>query len=202
MPRLDNGRVNLEPLDSDRIGWVGGIESLTLDGKRYFFGFDYGSDLVLSPLIDDQALMATYAAKYMAQADGTHDEAYWSELVADAVESSSLAEPDDRDFGSPELGAGGTTYHLRYLLGAASSWDTGLFEDDEVIAALKRLKLDHDEDWDSVDRCLEMTGPDAELVTARYFASLADNLQGNWRAVFAPLVDRYRDERVAKRPMT
>jgi hypothetical protein len=75
-------------------------------------------------------------------------------------------------------------------LGAASSWDTGLFEDDEVIAALKRLKLDHDEDWDSVDRCLEMTDPDAELVTARYFASLVDNLQGNWRAVFAPLVDR------------
>ncbi|MBP2326593.1 hypothetical protein JOF56_006978 [Kibdelosporangium banguiense] len=182
--------MNVEPLDADRIGWVGGIESLTLDGKRYFFGFDYSSDLVLSPLIDDQAPMAAYAAKYMTQVDGAHDEAYWSELVADAAECSSLAEPEDCDFLSSELSAGRTTYHLRYLLGAASSWDTGLFEDDEVVAALKRLGLDHDEDWDSVDSCMELTDPDAQLVVARYFAALSDTLQGNWRTVFAPLIDR------------
>ena len=178
--------MNLEPLFPDRIGWAGGIESITVDGTRYFFGFDYSSDLVLSPLIDEPAVMAAYAAKYMSQRDGTHDEAYWAEHVGDAVEGSDLTEPDDRDFSGFDLGAGRTTYHLRYVLGAACSWDTGLFEDEDVVAALTRLKLDPDEDWDSVDSCLEMTGPDPELVTARYYASLAANLPGNWRTVFAP----------------
>ncbi|WP_051793571.1 hypothetical protein [Kibdelosporangium aridum] len=182
--------MNLAPLDPDRVGWTGGIESITLDGTRYFFGFDYSSDLVLSPLIEDQATMAAYAAKYMAQRDGTHDEAYWAELVTDAVDGSDLTEPDDRDFSTDDLRSGRTTYHLRYLLGAASSWNTDMFEDDEVVAALKRLELDPDEEWESVDRCMELTGPDAELVVSRYFGSLAANLQGNWRTVFAPLIDR------------
>jgi len=177
-------------LHPDRIGWPGGNESITGDGTRYFFGFDYSSDLVLSPLVDDPAGMAAYAAKYMAQRDGTHDEAYWSELVSDAVYGSDLTEPDDRDFHSADLRAGRTTYHLRYLLGAAASWETELFEDEEVVAALERLGLDADEEWESIDRCLESSGPDAELVTSRYFTSLANNLPGNWRTVFAPLVDR------------
>lgn len=32
-----------------RIGVVGGIESLALDGRRLWFGFDFTSDQVLSP---------------------------------------------------------------------------------------------------------------------------------------------------------
>lgn len=98
--------MNLAPLDPDRVGWPGGIESITLDGTRYFFGFDYSSDLVLSPLLDDQSAMAAYAAKYMAQRDGVHDEAYWSELVSDAVDGSELTEPDDRDFSTEDLRSG------------------------------------------------------------------------------------------------
>lgn len=180
----------MQPLDEDRVGWPGGIESLTLDGKRYFFGFEYGSDLVLSPLIDDPAAMAAYAARYMAQRDGTHDEPYWAELVADAVGSSDLTEPEDRDFDSAALRAGETTYHLRYLLGAASSWNDDLFEDAEVVAALGRLGMDPDDDWECVDRCLTAAGPDAELVVSRYWAHLAAHLEGNWRTVFSVLVDR------------
>jgi len=61
--------VDLAPLP-DRIGRVGGIESLSLDGRRYYFGFDYKSDVVLSPLIDDPGAMAAFASEYMRQTTG------------------------------------------------------------------------------------------------------------------------------------
>ncbi len=90
-----------------RIGHVGGIESLTLDGRRYFFGFDYKSELVVSPLIDDPDAMAAFASEHMRQNTGKHDEAYWAELVDWAVEYSDLVEEDaDRDFSTEDLRAG------------------------------------------------------------------------------------------------
>jgi hypothetical protein len=42
--------VTIAPID-DRVGHVGGIESMTVDGRRWYFGFDYSSDMVVSPLI-------------------------------------------------------------------------------------------------------------------------------------------------------
>ncbi|MFE5842718.1 hypothetical protein ACFQ7N_13850 [Streptomyces niveus] len=64
-----------------RTGVIGGIESLVLDGRRLFFGFDFTSDQVLSPLIGDAGAMARYAARHLRQRTGVHDESYWAELV-------------------------------------------------------------------------------------------------------------------------
>ncbi|SEK06204.1 MULTISPECIES: hypothetical protein [unclassified Variovorax] len=124
-----------------RDGHVGAIEALTLDGTMYFFGFDFRSDLVLSPLMSDPVLMARFASRHMAQRDGTHDKAYWAALVGFAREGSELCSNDDgRSFdsrmlaatlarlahvrreGTPEPGFT-VEYHLRYLLGAAGGWE-------------------------------------------------------------------------------
>lgn len=124
-----------------RHGHVGAIEAIGIDGTMHFFGFDFRSDLVLSPLIEDPALMARFASRHMAQRDGTHDETYWQELVGLARESSELCTDDDgRSFDTRMLAATiarlgqvrhsgtadpgfGVEYHLRYLLGAAGGWE-------------------------------------------------------------------------------
>lgn len=119
---------------------VGGIESLVLDGTTYFFGFDFKSDMVLSPLFDDIDAMAAYASRYMLQTDGAHDAAYWRELADDAIEDSALASSlEERTFSSHVLaltleklrhaGQSNSTVpgfsiepHLIYLLEAAGGW--------------------------------------------------------------------------------
>ncbi|WP_157987042.1 hypothetical protein [Streptomyces atratus] len=107
-----------------RIGVVGGIESLALDGRRLWFGFDFTSDQVLSPLIDDAGAMARYAARHMRQRTGAHDESYWARLVQAAVENSDLVRYDEqRTFTTQSLEAGdaGPAHgHLLYLLDAAT----------------------------------------------------------------------------------
>src|SRR6187401_3292868 len=68
---------------------VGGIESITIDGKRYWFGFSFSADAVLSPLIDDPKVMAQFASDYMLQRDTEDAERreiacppeYWDKLV-------------------------------------------------------------------------------------------------------------------------
>ncbi|MFM9923232.1 hypothetical protein VLK31_09600 [Variovorax sp. H27-G14] len=136
---VPNGAAVPPPL-AGRNGHVGAIEAVAIDGTMYFFGFDFRSDLVLSPLIDDPALMARFASRHMAQRDGTHDEAYWHGLVGLAQQTSELCNDDDgRRFNSQMLAAtlarldrvrrNGTPdpgfrieHHLRYLLGAAGGW--------------------------------------------------------------------------------
>ena len=125
-----------------RIGHVGGIESIALDGRRLYFGFDFGSDLALSPLIGDPDTMARFASRYMAQRDGQgqHAPAFWRELVDAAAEESGLAgRAEQRVFDSAAFSAIAATLsavsehgaaapgfdipaHLRYLLGAACGW--------------------------------------------------------------------------------
>ncbi|GAA2631392.1 hypothetical protein GCM10010399_74490 [Dactylosporangium fulvum] len=181
--------MTYEPLD-ERDGHVAGIESLTVDGRRYYFGFDHSSDLVVSPLIDDAAAMAEFAAAHLAQTDGRHDAAYWSELVAGAVEESMLTgDRADTELDTGALRAGEMSYHLRYLMGAAVGWTEDLFEDEEVAAALTRLGLDPDDGWETIDRCLGLDGPDAGLVLRRYLAYLAADLPGNWRTILGPLLE-------------
>ncbi|MFJ9606233.1 hypothetical protein ACIRS1_07725 [Kitasatospora sp. NPDC101176] len=138
----------------DRDGHVGGIESLTLDGRRYYFGFDYGSDLVLSPLIDDPAVMAAFASTHLRQTTGRHDAAHWGELVAAAADGSGLTDDDAsrafdsarlRDAVPPEPGT-----HLLYLLGAATGWATWFAGSPEARLAHARLGFaaeaeEHDE---------------------------------------------------------
>lgn len=89
-----------------RIGCVGGIESISIDERRYFFGFDYSSDRVLSPLLEGKRLMAEFAAAYMAQTDQVpHDIDYWLENVETAVEHSDLCDDESRTLTSAGLHA-------------------------------------------------------------------------------------------------
>ncbi|MET9553985.1 hypothetical protein [Streptomyces sp. NPDC006645] len=108
-----------------RTGAIGGIESLVLDGRRLWFGFDFTSDQVLSPLIGDADAMARYAARHMRQRTGAHDEAYWAGLVRASVDSSDLVWRDEqRAFttGALESGdVGAAQGHLLYLRDAATA---------------------------------------------------------------------------------
>lgn len=120
-----------------RTGVVGGIESLVLDGRRLFFGFDFSSDQVLSPLIDDEEAMARFAARHMRQRTGVHDEPYWAQLVRSSIESSDLVWRDEqRTFTTRALetgDAGAAQGHLLYLLGAATAED-GTAGDDRAVS--------------------------------------------------------------------
>lgn len=123
-----------------RDGHVGAVESLVLDGTTWFFGFDYGADLAVSPLIDDIDQMARFCSRHMEQRDGPHDEAYWRDMVEISIEDSELSsEPGSRVFSTEALAAViasldgairtntstpgfALPYHLQYLLGAAGGW--------------------------------------------------------------------------------
>jgi hypothetical protein len=129
----------LEPFDG-RDGCIGGIESLVLDDVRYFFGFDFKSDLVLSPLVADIAEMSRFASLYMLQTDGAHDDGYWLESASYSIEDSELCyTPAERTFFSQSLNksvnalrhaaetnsvAPGLSIemNLLYLLNAAGAW--------------------------------------------------------------------------------
>lgn len=116
--------LDLSPIE-DRDGWIGGIESIVVDGRRWYFGFDYSSDLVLSPLIDDETTMSLFASRHMSQRDGAHDAAFWRELVAGSVTTSDLTDDaQDREYTSERLATQRLTprYYLSYLLGAAAGW--------------------------------------------------------------------------------
>ena len=182
-----------------RKGHVGAIESLTLDGTMYFFGFDFGSDLVLSPLIADIDLAARFASQHMAQRDGVHDEAYWRELAGYAVDGSELSsEPESRTFSSQSLAAAvarlarvrreGTVepgfaieYHLRYLLGAAGGWEVP-----------EEAGAEDADEWIDV---ISGNEPLAEGTTLTDIAgrlqahlnALVDTAPGNWSTLFAVL---------------
>lgn len=122
-----NETVDLTAGLPGRSGVVGGVESLVLDDRRLWFGFDFTSDQVLSPLIDDAGAMARYAARHLRQRTGAHDEAYWAELVRASVDGSDLVWRDEqRTFttGALETGdAGAAQGHLCYLRDAATVGD-------------------------------------------------------------------------------
>lgn len=182
----------------DRIGYVGGIESLMLDGRRYYFGFDFQSDVILTPLIDDSEAMAVFASEYMRQTTGQHDVAYWAEQVAMDAEASSLtSEESDRTFTSEELRGGipepGT--HLLYLLGAATEWEAWFAESPEVAQAYERLGFDED-DSEFLDQCLEVVRKDGignrpdEWAVVRFHVTMAaQRAPGNWGILFGPLAE-------------
>jgi hypothetical protein len=139
---------------------VGGIESITIAGKRYWFGFSHSADAVLSPLIDDSKVMAQFASDYMLQRDVEDAERreiacppeYWDKLVEEAIHGSELTD-SARDYTGHELtelrarleearrtarpvGAPPTTItHLFYLLGATGDLG-GAPEDPELEDAL------------------------------------------------------------------
>ncbi|WP_093863831.1 hypothetical protein [Streptomyces sp. TLI_053] len=182
----------------DRVGHVGGVESLTVDGRRYYFGFDFTSDLVLSPLIDDPGAMSAFASAYMRQTTGRHDTAHWDGLVALAVDGSAIAGDDaDRTVVLADLRAvlpvAGS--HLLYLLGAATGWEEWFEEAPEVRQAYERLGFD-EEDTEFVDHCLEAVRehgtrarPDEWTVVRFHLTAAVRHLPGNWGVLFGPLAE-------------
>lgn len=187
-----------EPI-AGRIGHVGGIESLVLDGQTYFFGFDYSSDLVLSPLIDSVDAMAQFASRYMEQRDGAHDAGYWRELVEMSANDSGLcSDLESRTFSSAMIANTVTyiaqaalnnsvdsifsiQYHLLYLLGAAGGWEGPSFDKIEELV-------------------YQISGQEA-LQDGQTISAIAGDLQdalnvlvgatpGNWTMLFAGLQSR------------
>jgi len=199
----------------ERIGAVGGIESIIVDERRYFFGFDYSSDLAVSPPIDDIDTMAAFASQYMEQRDGPHEPAYWRGLAEDAIGYSDLtSDPAGRVFSTADMRGIAATlasaqahnaripdfdieYHMRYLLGAAAGWPY-VFIAPRALAALNALRLDADSSSDSVDQAIaylsgaqllpaNATYTDAALVLADYLSTLVNEAPGHWKTLFAPL---------------
>lgn len=187
---------HFDPLPG-RVGHVGGIESLTLDGHRYYFGFDYSSDIILSPLIDDPEAMAAFASEYMRQTTGSHGEIYWASLAAAATESSDLAGDAEREFTTEGLRSDlpAPESHLLYLLGAATGWDDWFEESPEAEQACERLGLDEEEP-EFIDQCLQairehgsQARPDEWTVARFHLSAAVQHLPGNWKTLFAPLAE-------------
>lgn len=182
----------------DLIGSVGGIESITLDGRRYYFGFDYRSDLVLSPLIDDPASMAVFASEYLRQSTGEHDVAYWAELVAlGAAESSLTGDDASRTFTSQDLRSGlpEPGSHLLYLLGAATAWEVWFQEAPEAGQACVELGFD-DDDTEFFEPCLRavqehgiQARPAEWAVVSFYLTAAVRHAPANWGILFAPVAE-------------
>ncbi|WP_432832676.1 hypothetical protein [Dactylosporangium sp. CA-092794] len=187
---------DIKPI-ADREGHVGGIESMMVDGRRWFFGFDYSMDTAVSPLIDDPARMAEFASKHMLQTDGVHDVAYWRDLVDSSVETSGIVGEDAaRTYDSETVAAELPSTRLIYLMGAATAWDESFFEHEAVQAALATMGVrERDrEDWDCLDQCIaarrsdsaEVSRAGADFMTL-YQRFIFDNLPANWPEVFAAL---------------
>lgn len=188
---------------------VGGIESITVDGKRYFFGYSHRNDRVLTPLFASEDAMAEHAVTHLAQTDGRQDRAFWVEMVKDAVGNSSLSDPEgqaialaplkaavaglrgDLDTARPLPGLA-MPEHLYYLLEMNSQWP------DEptpvaVEQAAQRLGLEADDTspWLEVSTAvLGGTMPlpkgaqfkDAAAVYLWYFDSLVGYQRHGWSA--------------------
>ncbi|MDX6739701.1 hypothetical protein [Actinocorallia sp. A-T 12471] len=179
-----------------RVGHIAGIESITLDGRRLYFGYDYSDDLVVSPLIEDPGAMARFAAEHLRQRTGAHDAAYWAELVGLAAESSNLAPPEACAFTTEGMAAlpapGG---HLLYLLDSALGHeDRGFALPPEAAPLLARLGRDPGDVAECVDECLRLVRaegraahPEAWLLVQHYLAAALDRLPPTWAAFFAPL---------------
>jgi hypothetical protein len=200
-------------------GRVGGIESLTMDGRRYYFGFDYKNDAVLSPLIADIDVMASYAHKYMMQSHGSAAIKDWLAVAKNAIENSGytrnessqnyrseflaqIASDTDRAQKSDvALAEFNIDYDLRYLLDAAREWEEPT-EKPTTSIALQKLNIDIDKHgWEYIDEAVAYlnsskklptgaTYSDAAIVIQDYFESAGRTMHGNWALIFSPLLQR------------
>ena len=198
------------------VGNIGGIESITLNGKRYYFGFNYSSDSITSPLFSEIDGMAAFASRYMEQRDGSHDPSYWHELAEESIELSELSDEEgSRDFSTGRMQRTSAAlrqarndntplpgfeieYHLLCLLEAASG-DSNPFEDAPLANALSRFHLNPREyglPWlEEMIAILDQSRPlpsdasysDAALVIQRYLDICVQNCPDNWKALFLPL---------------
>lgn len=192
---LDGGEAAATPAPLLRdYRHIGGIESIEVDGTRYFFGYDYSEDVVLSPLIDDNELMAAFAEIHMEQRDGLHDRAYWRDLVGVSLVDSGLAEPESCSFESGKLRSIVASlksvaetgvpvpdfdypYHLRFLLSSAGQWEEQFTAADEGIRAIRGAES-------------PVEGATLEQIARNVLRETRNALNaagGNWAEVFSAL---------------
>jgi hypothetical protein len=196
-------------------GCIGGIESIVIDGKRWFFGFDYRMDVVLTPLIGDADAMAALASRHMLQTDGVHGRRYWRVLVEEAIADSALTGNDaSRTFSSAEFRriasdlaaaeAGdrpipglAIEYHLLYVLAAAVG-DVPPPDDPAYVSIVRRLGAEPDAPMPDALCAAEMlagtrdlpegiTYGDAAGALRACLAALVNRAPGNWRTLFQDL---------------
>lgn len=86
----------------ERTGFVGNIESIRVDGRRYYFGHDAINGRVLSPLFDKPAEMAMFASRFMLRSDGHHSASDWMRWVR-AVDSGVTHWPGNLDIDTAAL---------------------------------------------------------------------------------------------------
>lgn len=203
------------------VGNIGGIESITLNGIRYYFGFNPSSDSLTSPLFSEIDAMAAFASRYMEQRDGSHDPSYWRALAEESIGSSELSDEEgSRDFSTGRMQRISTAlrqaqtdntpipgfeieYHLLSLLEAAGG-DCNPFEDATLANALSRFHLNPREyglPWiEEMIAILNQSRPlpsdasysDAALVIQRYLDSCVHNSPDNWKALFLPITSTFR----------
>lgn len=142
-------------------GAVGGIESIAVDGRRYFFGYSHRDDRVLTPLFGSEGAIAEHAATHMAQTDGRHDPAFWAGMAKAAISESELTDAQGQSIALAPLKAAVAELrrdpntarplpgivlpeHLHYLLETNCDWP----DEDvpaTVVQAARRLGLDADD---------------------------------------------------------
>lgn len=186
---------------------VGGIESITIDGKRYFFGYQYRDDHVLTPLFASEDAIAAYALSHITQTDGRHDHAFWVAMAKTAIGESGLTDAEGQAIALAPLKAAIAELrrdtktarpvpglvmpeHLYYLLEMNCDWP------DEpipaaVVQAAQRLGLEADDTspWMEISSgALTGTTPlpkgaqfqDAAAVYLWYFDRLAGHQRHGW----------------------
>lgn len=69
----------------ERDDFVGGLETIHIGGKRYWYGFAPSSDDVLSPLMEDPKIAAQFASDHVAQRgehrDVVEPPSYWFDIL-------------------------------------------------------------------------------------------------------------------------
>lgn len=192
---------------------VGGIESLMIDNTFYYFGFDYRSDSVISPLFDNLDAIAEYAASHMLQTNGAQNQTFWRQMAEESQNESSLASDiQDRTFDRslffealqatrqtahnnqavPQLKLND---HLQYLLEAACDWPDDLNIPTHIRVAANKFELDEDDlspwfaeamNYLNQSQSLPPSAnySDAALVFLWYFDTFyVNNLHSNWEQV-------------------
>ncbi|MGH8107623.1 MAG: hypothetical protein ACREO1_02755 [Arenimonas sp.] len=186
---------------------IGGIESITVDGIEYFFGYSYTDDRVLTSLYTNKDAMADYATKALKQRDGAHDKAFWLEQIKQSRIESGLSDLEGREINLKELKAALSQLkqsaqddqtipaleipsHLGYLLEMNCDWPNA----DPPVSiqqAAVRLGLEADDisPWlDESGSVLNGRNPlpkdasfqDAKAVFEWYWQTLIDNQSFDW----------------------
>ena len=186
---------------------IGGIESITVDGNEYYFGFSHSDDRVLTMLFTSADEIAGFAAKELSQRDGAHGKAYWLELANASRNDSELADREDQIISLTDLKDALSKinkdpekhkiipsliipYHLWYLLEANCNWP-----DDEapveIQSAAVRLGLETDDISSWLEESAAIlsgrsplpkgaTRQDARVLFEWYWHTLIDNQAFSW----------------------